>query len=236
MQNNTVPPSRTAEAIQRVERHLIGPGALLETPSEILLAPHDVPAFLYAAKTHVPHLHSACPRLAPIHGAGCGLRRSEAQISAFGEVIERYSATRCCVSDAVLSTYRKLDYPSIHPGQFALFDNQQYVQPQFHFQSLHEDVELPWVPSWSWTEQQVVYVPACFVYQLPCTGTSTCVFHSVSTGLACASDIATARLSGLCEVIERDAIMIAWLYGLRLPRLQPVPEDPVTRHPLPSHR
>jgi ribosomal protein S12 methylthiotransferase accessory factor len=36
-----------------------------------------------------------------------------------------------------------------------------------------------------------------------------------------------AILSGLCEVIERDAIMIAWLNGLALPRVLPPSHDPV---------
>lgn len=30
-----------------------------------------------------------------------------------------------------------------------------------------------------------------------------------------------ARLAGRCEVLERDTIMLAWLYGLELPRLHP---------------
>jgi ribosomal protein S12 methylthiotransferase accessory factor len=53
------------------------------------------------------------------------------------------------------------------------------------------------------------------------------MFHNVSSGLACSIRAETAMLSGLCEVIERDAIMIAWLNGLELPRLVPPAGDPV---------
>ncbi len=229
MQNNMSHTTHAAraEAIQRVRRHLMGPSALLETPLELLLAPHDIPVFLYTAKAHLPHLHRHCPPIQPIHGAGCGLTRDEALISALGEVIERYSATRCCATDTVRTSYRKLRRPGIHPCQFALYDQKQYAQPQFHFQPLRDDTELDWINGWSWTQQQWTYLPACFVYQLPCLNDTTCAFHTVSTGLACASDDTAARLAGLCEVIEREAIMIAWLYGLMLPRLQPLWDDPV---------
>ena len=41
----------------------------------------------------------------------------------------------------------------------------------------------------------------------------------ISTGCAAHTDIAAALLSGLCEVIERDAIALLWLQRMAVPRL-----------------
>lgn len=220
-------PSRRTdeEAVQRAQQ-LMGVGGLLDEPAEVLLAPHDIPVFLYAAQGHLPALHPACPAPEVIHGAGCGLTRSAALASACGEVIERAGAWRCCVPEAIVASYDALREPAVDPRRFALYTAEQYAHPGFHFQRLETTSVLPWVEGWSWTQQRTTLLPTAFVYQSPCRGTG-CVFHTVSTGLACHTDPAHARLSGFCEVIERDAMMIAWLNGLELPRIRPPAHDPV---------
>jgi ribosomal protein S12 methylthiotransferase accessory factor len=225
--NGAVPPSKTDEdTCRRVWQRLVGPGALLDEPTDILVAPHDIPVFLCSVRGRVPHLHPACPRPAPVYGAGCGLTRRAAQVSAVCEAIERYSASRCCTPEAVRATYRELALHGVDPQQFALYSETQYAAPLFHFQRPHETLALEWITGWSWSQQRPQYVPVCFVYLGPCAGADRCVFHAVSTGLACGPSEDQARLAGLCEVIERDALMIAWLNGLELPRVRPPTADP----------
>lgn len=213
--------------IQRVQQALIGPGALLDTPSEILLAPHDIPVFLYGTTAYPPALPHTCPAPERIHGAGCGLTRSAAYASACGEAIERYCAWRCCTPEALHASARDLGAAAVPLPQLVLYSAAQYHEPQFHFRPLTDTQRLAWVEGWSWTNRQAAYLPTCFVYQGHCRADHPCVFHTVSTGLACGTSEAMTVLSGLCEVIERDAIMIAWLHGFELPRVLPPVGDPV---------
>jgi ribosomal protein S12 methylthiotransferase accessory factor len=117
----------------------------------------------------------------------------------------------------------------IDPRRLALYAEAQYAAPNFHFRRLDEEAVLEWVEGWSLTYARPVYLPTCFVYQGRCGAERgrACYFHTVSTGLACATTAETAILSGLCEVIERDAIMLAWLHGLELPRVLPPVGDAV---------
>src|SRR5262249_29594741 len=121
------------ETIQRVQRSLVGPGAGLDAPYEVLLAAHDVPVFLYAVTAYPPHLHAGCPPPEPVHGAGCGLTRTAALASAYGEVIERYSGWRCHPDAAMRAPWHALSVRGADPRCFALYAETQYADPHGHF-------------------------------------------------------------------------------------------------------
>jgi ribosomal protein S12 methylthiotransferase accessory factor len=218
-----------AATLQRVQQRLVGPAALLEAPCELLLAPHDMPLFLYAVSAYPPHVPHGCPPADVIHGAGCGLTRPAALASALGEALERYSGWRCCTPEALRASFRELGDQGVDPQRFGLYAEAQYATPAFHFRRLHDTAVLQWVEAWSWTHARPTYLPTDFVYQGRCGAArrQACYFHTVSTGLACGTTAETAILGGLCEVIERDAIMLAWLHGLELPRVVPPAGDPV---------
>jgi ribosomal protein S12 methylthiotransferase accessory factor len=178
-------------------------------------------------RARLPRAALTDPATELIHGSGCGLTRLAAQAAACGEAIERYCASLHPNLPVVQTSAHALGSQCIAPSRFALFAEDQYATPGWHFRHVPPTTVLDWVAGWSWTHQRSVYLPTCFVYQQPCAGAGQCLFHPVSTGLACATTTETARLTGLCEVLERDAIMIAWLYGLELPRLRPPLDDPV---------
>lgn len=217
----------TTETLQRGWRYLVGPGALLDEPYELLLAPEDVPVFLAATRAWPVQVHPHCPPPQSIYGAGCGLSRPVAQASAFGEAVERYSAWRCCDSAALRATPAELGVQGIALQRFPCYAASQYTTSQFHFRAVNAHSLLHWVAGHSWTHRRQTYLPTCLVYQSPCHGLQQCIMHTPSTGLACGLTEDVALLGGLCEVLERDAIMIAWLYGVALPRLLPPREDAV---------
>ena len=223
-------PTRTAQdTVQRVWQHWIGLGAPFDEPVDLLVAPYDVPVWVSTVQGRLPRTALTEPAADLIHGSGCGLTRLEAQAAACGEAIERYCASLRPDPPVIRASAHALGPQGIAPARFALFAEDQYATPGWHFRRATPTTILDWVAGWSWTHRRAVYLPTCFVYQQPCAGAGQCLFHPVSTGLACATTVEAACLTGLCEVVERDAIMLAWLYGLELPRRRPPLADPVVQ-------
>jgi ribosomal protein S12 methylthiotransferase accessory factor len=83
---------------------------------------------------------------------------------------------------------------------------------------------MHWVQGCSLLNQHIKYVPACLTY-IPYLNSAAIdrqpdLFAlAVSSGQACHSEVDAALLSGLCEVIERDAFIICWSKMLSVPRL-----------------
>jgi ribosomal protein S12 methylthiotransferase accessory factor len=92
---------------------------------------------------------------------------------------------------------------------------------------LTERSEIWWVEGRSLATGRAAFVPAPFVF-IPYTSTSENEWlgPGTSTGMAAGWSWTRACISGLLEVCERDAFMIAWLNRLSRPRLRPVPGSP----------
>jgi ribosomal protein S12 methylthiotransferase accessory factor len=75
-----------------------------------------------------------------------------------------------------------------------------------------------WVPAQSLTREEEVWIPASIVYiPYDASDPEVPLVDSVSTGLACARDPWAAIHAGICECLERDAVMICWLSRLHAP-------------------
>lgn len=107
----------------------------------------------------------------------------------------------------------------LDPRKFVGFsDEQRNSSPELHMSET--DVYL-WVKAQSLLHKNEVYVPAQVVTPVinPHKNNEPIIRSQITTGLATWSDVTKARLSGMLEVIERDAYMIMWLNQLQLPRL-----------------
>ena len=157
------------------------------------------------------------------HNGGAGLTRESAYLSALCESLERY-----CVSfqsgsliEGSYAGLRAQGYHLIHPDEYQLFSESQYGSEAFRFEKFTEDVRIKWVQGECLTCSEPALVPACLVYipYVPHGREEPLMAPSISTGLACGSSRLGAILSGLLEVIERDAFSIAWLNMLESPRV-----------------
>lgn len=158
-------------------------------------------------------------------GSGAGLTLSAAHYAAIGEGVERYAFSVCDPADLVLSRYRDLQAQSrlaVAPDRWALFDPAQ--QGTLRFPPFTEDTLIAWAQAESLTYRRDCLVPASMVY-IPYAGVfreqgEEVISLAISTGSACAPNRPQALLSGICELLERDAVMIMWRNRLRLPRVQ----------------
>ncbi len=167
-----------------------------------------------------------------LRAAGSGLTLADALGRAVGEVIERYASYFCDQEAVVLDTYRGLQargLRALSPERFQPFSAQQHAQAGFPFAPFSEDTPIGWVEGVSLADGKPIHLPAQVVYfaykrrlgEPPIT-------YATSSGCACASSPAEALYKGICEQVERDAVMCAWYARVHdLPKLVLPDDDPL---------
>lgn len=157
---------------------------------------------------------------------GAGFSKGEAVAATIGESLERYAAGLYRPADLRLATWDELDAAgeaAVPPGEFGLFSPEQYAEPGFPFAPFDGDSRVRWTRATDLLSGAPVQVPASQVYMhYRRIRGEAAIGQSISTGLAAGPSYRAAVLSGLYEVIERDALAISWMH--RLPPRPLAPE------------
>lgn len=159
-------------------------------------------------------------RTVPI-GTGVSDNDEVAWLQAVVEVLERFCLLWPGHREAVIrAAADELGERAIPPRAFGLFSPEQYSSlPGLRLPQPHEP--LDWTRGWSLTRDEPVLVPAALVLGSVTAGRPNDFVHSLSsTGVAAHVSVTAAVLSGLLEVIERDAVMLTWLHRRTPPRLE----------------
>ena len=156
-------------------------------------------------------------------GGGASIDRQLAIAKAIGEAIERYCPAIYNPQDFYSYTYQEAPFACVPPQAFATYTVAQCQQPNFFYVPFEENTPVRWTPAQEWLTGKTIYVPAVCVY-IPYTydikmGEKPILF-SISTGQACHFSFAEAAISGICEVIERDAFTITWQAMLSPPKIR----------------
>lgn len=207
-----------AEALARANR-TVGRRAgiiqyLLQGESEV----DDFGMFkYYASLTHTS-------RFAPVESSrktGSGaITWQRARVAAAGEALERYCLGLWHTDNLIQASYSEVCEHAIVPESLILFSDRQYATPGFTFSRFSHDSPICWVRGYSLVTKKPKLVPASCVYMpyRPRKG-ETCIQGSITTGAAAGCSLEEAILSGILEVIERDAFAIVWLNKLSVPRV-----------------
>jgi len=129
--------------------------------------------------------------------AGVDVDWDQAYMKAIGEGLERYSAGVYRRSDLRGGTEQTLARP-VSPRRFVRPDSKETPDPQDR---------IEWVDGLDLHTEESVSLPAEFVCFPP---PSRRYRPAITTGLGLGNSTVEAVLSGLYEVIERDATMIGW--------------------------
>ncbi|MER5549340.1 TOMM precursor leader peptide-binding protein [Streptomyces sp. NPDC002589] len=157
---------------------------------------------------------------------GKGLDTTEAQVSALGEAVERYSATRQGDEPVVRDSLRALGADAVHPNACQLYHERQFAERGkwnargSHFQyvprQFDESAPTEWTPVWSLTGHRQRLLPTSLLYfsgGLPATDG----LHADSNGNAAGSSREDALVQGFLELVERDAVALWWYNRTRQP-------------------
>ncbi|WP_436496788.1 YcaO-like family protein [Actinokineospora sp. HUAS TT18] len=174
------------------------------------------PDLPFVATAAPPHRLDAdgVPRALPI-GWGKGATRCAAIVSAVGEAIERYAPSLPDGGRIVWARPADLDGDVLDPRDFPLYEPETYRRPGFEFAAFDRRVDHPWVRgTWLGTDRSV-WVPAVFTYLSMTLLREHLISQGTSNGLAAGTDAESATTRAVLELVERDAMMAAWLTGAK---------------------
>jgi len=149
-------------------------------------------------------------------GVGKGVTEQAAMMGAIGESIERYCAMQPDYDSIVDASADELGAAALPPPAFVLYAEAQYENGEVPYRPFRSGARTAWVRGQSLSDGREMFVPASMAY-LGYVGEQLC--HNTSNGLAAGSSLDAAVLGGLCELIERDAFLIAWMNKLPVPEV-----------------
>lgn len=160
------------------------------------------------------------------HAGGKGMSRIDAQVSAIGESLERFSAVYRGTEPTVRAKRSDLDAPSFAPNELMLFSESQYADRVAWnaglaggFQwvpSPYIDEEIDWSQVRSLSSGERRFVPTSHVF-LAYDGIGRPYCRGDSNGLAGGNCLEEALLQGLLELVERDSVAMWWYSRGRVP-------------------
>ncbi len=147
------------------------------------------------------------------NNGGASANRYAAIAKAMGEAVERYCSAIFRYKDLLFMSYEEIDLPATPPDAFALYRPEQYEQPGFPWRPFSSETVVGWTAGRSLLSGDEILVPAAAVYvpyHYILSRGDTPIMQPISTGLAAGCSFSEAALSGLCEVVERDAFTLTW--------------------------
>jgi ribosomal protein S12 methylthiotransferase accessory factor len=149
-----------------------------------------------------------------LKAAGAGDNATAALVSAIGEAAERHCACFFDRDEMVVGAFCELADDAASPDLLRQFSLEQIEcfgpwRPAY----FDEDSRIRWVWGYSLSECRPRLVPASLVYlnYRPAADEAN-IGLNASTGLAAGATREEAILSGLLEIVERDAFTIAWMH------------------------
>ena len=191
-------------------RRLFGRGALFDR-IEVLRTDQGLPSYVAAV---------VCGRTAQgskISGAGFAPTTATAVLVAVSEAIERY-ALATMPQDTSLARIDELQGAVLDPARLQLFTAAQLADSRLGFRAFNPAEPTHWANGRTLIDGDRLWIPADLLWlRAPSALTA-----GISTGAAAHTLETEALLSGLYEVVERDALAIVWEARAIVPELDPL--------------
>lgn len=162
------------------------------------------------------------------NAGGKGATNAQAQASALGEAIERFSSAWDGTEEHFVARWDDLPGRAYRPNELMLFSDTQHAQREQANEFYNDyksrvpndyapDEPLAWTRTWSLSKQEWVLLPASYAY-FGYHGPGTKYFCiSDSNGNAAGTSMEDAILQGFYELVERDSVALWWYNQVRRP-------------------
>lgn len=154
---------------------------------------------------------------------GASTDRYIAVAKAMGEAVERYCSAIYDPRSFLFAPYNELQTRAVHPELLSYYRADQFQWAGFHWQPFTEETPVHWTTAKSLITDDDILIPAASVYipfHFRGPTRSAFIMQPISTGMACGPTFEEAALSGVCEVLERDAFTITWQARLSRRRIR----------------
>uniref|UniRef100_UPI0006E17723 YcaO-like family protein n=1 Tax=Streptomyces graminilatus TaxID=1464070 RepID=UPI0006E17723 len=179
--------------------------------------PAHFPSGFQLIASHLCDTTRFCPWPADSAGAGYAFADPDAALgAALGEAAERYCGN--LVPDRLVrASYEELrgrNLRAVDPDSLALYGPEQYADPAFPLTPFTRDLPVEWTEGTDLADGGRVLVPASLVWvsyvsaDVEQRGPRT--NPVIQAGLAAGATYEDACLGALSEVVERDAMTVAW--------------------------
>jgi ribosomal protein S12 methylthiotransferase accessory factor len=182
-------------------------GVRLSTPTREPEIPIAASALLSRYTDGTPRCHGCEPEL----GSGKGTENLSALVSAVGEAVERYSASRYDRASLLRAPVAEMKGDFLPPAALSHYAERQYQEANFPFARLCPHTPIDWVQGFWLDTRATVHVPALPAYFNYHAVPAERFCEVTSNGLAAGPTLEDAALSAALELCERDAFMISWL-------------------------
>lgn len=161
-------------------------------------------------------------------GTGSDMGPESASISALAEALERYSSAVYRPEQFIWATGRELGAEALDLDLIPRCSENELAHPKCLLRLPDKLAPIRWVRGVSLMTRKPVWIPAVMVYHyFPHMSLGERFWFPISTGCAAHTTYEQALVSGICEVVERDAISLLWLQMMALPEidLSSLPEE-----------
>ncbi|MBB4933462.1 ribosomal protein S12 methylthiotransferase accessory factor [Lipingzhangella halophila] len=148
----------------------------------------------------------------------------EGRGTAICEALERYAGLQQGEEpQLVRAAYVDIADRALNLGLVGWHPEESYAEPEFPYPRFDPERQRDWVQGYSLTGERPVLVPERLAYYGPHPRglRREGILFETSNGSAVGSCLEEAALHGILEFAERDAFLITWHAGLRMPRVDP---------------
>jgi ribosomal protein S12 methylthiotransferase accessory factor len=155
----------------------------------------------------------------PLGGASADVDKEDVWVKAAVEAIERYSTSVYSEDELRVATPAELGASAVDMQRIPRCSARELADPRAYVRGYDGQSAIRWIRGWSLVDRCERWVPAALahLYYRPLPSESFTI--QITTGVAAHTSLVTSLVSGLNEVIERDAIALTWLARLPLPRI-----------------
>ncbi len=213
------------EILEKVEPFVGGRTGLIGSSLELPLTSGNPEICVYSSYTaNVNQLSDDILILSEdglaLSGAGSSANRTLARTKAFCEALERYCTATFNAKEIIVATRDDLGESAVDLRLFARGADAEYQHPRNYLVAPSNRERMRWVQGYSLISGKPCWLPMAAVYlSSPFQYPGEAFTLPITTGCALAASYEQATISGICEVIERDALMLTWLQQLPLPQI-----------------
>lgn len=213
------------EILERVEPFVGGRTGLIGSSLELPLTSGNPEICIYSS--YVANMNELSDDILilsedglALSGTGSSTDRTLARTKAFCEALERYCTASFNSQEIIVATRDDLGEDAVDLRLFAQGADAEYEHPRNYLVPPSNKKQMRWVQGYSLVSGELRWLPMAAVYlSSPFQYPGEAFTLPITTGCALAASYEQATISGICEVIERDALMLTWLQRLPLPQI-----------------